>query len=126
MSLNLFINLKNGIASLDDYAIDNSKLTDISGIFEQFGDDESETLTTSLDAWIDEEVKELLKNLDKVELNSASDLKNYLFDEADFLDRTLGELGLDHTENPEIRAYASYWFQHSVFTARFALSLLNR
>lgn len=105
MSLNLFINLKNGIASIDTARLVDAQVTDVSDILAQFGDDESEKLTASLDIWIDEQVQALLSDLDKIELNSATELKEYLLGEADFLDITMSQLELDHTEDPEIRAY---------------------
>ncbi len=105
MSLNLFINLKSGVASINTSMFENAKVVAVDDILAQFADDDSETLTTSLDAWIDSEVRTLLIDLDKFQLNSAQELQDYLLNEVDFLDVTLGQLELDHTENPEIRAY---------------------
>ncbi|MDP2566438.1 hypothetical protein [Pseudoalteromonas marina] len=105
MSLNLFINLRCGVASINSTMFENAKVVGMADILTQFADDDSETLTASLDAWIDSEARSLLIELDKFQLNSAQELKDYLLNEVDFLDVTLGELELDHTEDPEIRAY---------------------
>lgn len=103
--MDYFINLKSGGATLNTYRFADAQVTDMADLCGQHGNEDSQTLTVTLSLWIDSEVADLLTQLDKLNFDSHSDLRDYLEGEGDFLDRILDSIDIDHTQDPEIRAY---------------------
>lgn len=94
----LFVNLKNGNATIDSYRLPDALMTDLNDIIEQFGDANSETLTTSIEVWLRTEVKRILKDLERFDFGTDQTLTNYLLDDADFLERTMSLIESDQAK----------------------------
>ncbi|EKF9824737.1 hypothetical protein O1D07_003349 [Vibrio cholerae] len=104
--MNYFLNLKNGVASISTSRLPEAMATDIQDIVSQCGNEDSETLTASLDLWIKEQCNEILENkLGVFKGDSKEDIKNVIFGEFDFL-YELFEQNLDseeYLEYPDLR-----------------------
>ena len=77
----------------------NAQATDVKDIVNAYTNETNETLTASLDLFIKEE-------LEKIDLSICDDIesaKNYIFGEADFLELTLKDLGLEISEYTDLR-----------------------
>lgn len=94
-----FLNIKNGVVSITSYRLPNAQATDVKDIVNAYTNETNETLTASLDLFIKEE-------LEKIDLSICDDVesaKNYIFGEADFLELTLKDLGLEISEYTDLR-----------------------
>lgn len=104
--MNYFLGLKNGVATISTSRLPDAMATDIKDIASQYGNEDSETLTASLDLWIKEQCNEILENkLDVFKGYSEENIKNIIFGEFDFL-YELFEKNLDskeYLEYPELR-----------------------
>lgn len=106
-----FLNIKNGVVSINSYRLPNAQATDVKDIINAYTNETNETLTASLDLFIKEE-------LEKIDLSICDDIesaKNYIFGEADFLELTLKDVGLEISEYPDLRDWQND-FIYNYFT----------
>ncbi len=96
--MNYFLNYENNTVTVDTNRLVNAQATDVNDIVIAYGDSRDETLTASLDVWINEELSKIdLSGLTMDEARAA------VFGEWDFLELTLNELDIDITDYPELR-----------------------
>lgn len=107
-----FINLKNGTVSLDTYRFPEAEVTDFDDILDQLSDEESETLTCSLDLYLDEKSECILHDYRK-SFKDSDELQDAIFGELDYLQETLKKLELEHLidEMPDLRDHQHFFMR---------------
>jgi hypothetical protein len=103
--MNYFVNYKNGKCSIDTYRLADAAVTDMSDLICSFMQESGESLTVSLDIYLDESAKAVIEKLEKSGFDSYEDFKDYILQDENFLDDICNRLNIDHTFDPSIRAY---------------------
>lgn len=105
-----FLNIKNGVVSIDSFRLSDALSTDVNDIVRSYVNNTNETLTASLDLFIKEE----LRMIDLSICDDIESARDYVFGEADFLELALIEVGIDISEYPDLRVY-----QHDFINEHF-------
>jgi hypothetical protein len=94
-----FLNIIDGVVTLDSEQNPETRLTEIEEFLDSSNVKSREPLSMSLDFFIKNE-------LTKIDLSICDDIesaRDYVFGEADFLELTLNELGIEISEHPHLR-----------------------
>lgn len=100
--MNYFLNLKNGEVSINTYRLADAQVTDVLDIVSAKHNDTGETLTASLDLFIEEEAQKIYSTAETCK--TVEQLWGFIFGEGDFLETTLERgLGLSISDYPDLR-----------------------
>lgn len=109
--MNYFLNFKNGQASVDTYRFPDAAATDIADIISAKDAGSEETLTASLDIFINEEASKIMSIAKTCE--NQEELWDYVLGEGDFLELLLErELGIQLSDYPDLRDLQKQQFEH--------------
>lgn len=109
-----FLNYKNGDVSINTYRSSTAAATDVEDILDAFEEKREESLTASLDLFIEEMAKRIKGIAERCE--TREELENYLLSEGDYLEELIEqELGLCLADYPELREIQLAQFDYLTF-----------
>lgn len=94
-----FLNIINGVVTVDSEQNPVARLTEIEEFLDSAIVKSKEPLSMSLDFFIKNE----LAKIDLSICDDIEDAQNYIFGEADFLELTLSEMGVEISQHPHLR-----------------------
>lgn len=100
-NINYYLNIKDGILSINTYPIGGTLLTDVDDIVSQHNKSDPENLTACINTWIADECDKIKSSYEFVSQDEAS---NAIFGDLDFVERVIEDcLGIDLSEYPDLR-----------------------
>ena len=99
----MFINYKNGKATINTYRHAQALATDVEDIIEAKACESTVHLTANLDIWIGEQIEKVKKELSEFKCLNKNDVSDLVLSNYDFLDVLNENLEIDHAEYPDLR-----------------------